>query len=222
MTTLLSVLLALAAIARPSEPVELRLELARDASDLPILDLRASLPGDGDGETALALGLGWGGTDPQACDLELTDVRGSDGTQLSWEHDGPGRWSVRHAPGARLEVSARLAPTPHQADADPRVHYRPILNERVLQLVGELVVPLPEGLDGELPRPVRVEWIGADGLGWETACSLGRGAGPFEVELPLDRLRSCLFVAGEFELFEHAVPGGTLLVAAAGEEWGFD
>lgn len=216
------VALAAALLAPPTEPVELRLELGRDPSGAPTLAVRMRVPGDDDGETVLALDQGWGGTDAAACDLELVAVRDVEGEPLAWSGDGPGRWSVRHAPGARFEFEARLAATSHQDDDDPRVHYRPILNERVLHLIGNLALPLPEDLDGDLPRPVRVEWSGADELGWETACSLGRGAGPFEVVRPLFQLRTCLFLAGEFELFEHEVPGGTLLVAAAGEQWGFD
>ena len=222
MFPLLPLLLALAPAAPQAEGIDLRLELARDPGGAPALELVVGAPGDADGETVLALGLGWGGSDPEACDLELLEVRGPDGAALAWEPSGPGRWSVRHAPGARLEAVARLAPTAHQDDDDPRVHYRPILNARVLQLIGELALPLPEDLDDAAPRPLRVEWLGADALGWEPACSLGRGPGPFVAELPLYRLRASLFLAGEFELFEHAVPGGTLLVAAAGEAWGFD
>jgi predicted metalloprotease with PDZ domain len=218
----LPLVLAAALAARESAAVEYRFELERDAAEQPVLELRARLPGDADGETELGLNLGWGGTDAAQCDLRLTAVREVGGAELAPLAAAPGRWTVRHEPGARLVVEAVLAATPHQDDASPRVHYRPILNARVLHLIGELCLIAPAGLDDALERPVRLEWIGFDAFGWEVASSLGRGDGVRELTLPLSRLRASLFVAGEFELFEFPVRGGTLLVAAAGEEWGFE
>jgi predicted metalloprotease with PDZ domain len=212
-----------AALAAPAaDPVSLRFELERPAAGGPQLRIVTGFPGDADGESALTLGLGWGGTDPTSSDLRLESVREVGGAALEFAADGPGRWTVRHAGGARLEATSVLASTPHQADASPRVHYRPILNERLLHLVGELGLLLPEGLDASIARPVSVQWSGFDTAGWEVASSLGRGGAPRSLELPLERLRNSLFLAGEFELFAFPVRGGELLVAAAGEEWGFD
>lgn len=211
------------ALAAPlAEPVSLRFELAHGAQAAPLLRIVSTLPGDADGETALVLGMGWGGTDASACDLRLEALREVGGSALEFVEAAPGRWTVSHAPGARLEVAAVLAATPHQSDASPRVHYRPILNERLMHLIGELCLPLPEGLDTSIARSVRVEWVGFDDAGWEVASSLGRGDDARELELPLERLRNSLFLAGEFELFEFHLRGGQLLVAAAGEDWGFD
>lgn len=157
--------LPLALAARDAAPVAYRFEIARDDRGRPLLELGAVLPGDADGETELGPSPGWGGTDTAVCDLRLVAVCEVGGSELQPIELAPGRWTLRHAPGARLAVDAVLEGTPHQDDASPRVHDRPILDERVLHLIGELCLLLPVGLHEVLERPVRLEaWTDASTL----------------------------------------------------------
>jgi predicted metalloprotease with PDZ domain len=213
-------LIAAALAGSDPESIGVRLDLSRDAEGRPLLRLHAEYPGGDVDLTGVTVETGDG--DGPDCDVRLVAARDLEGRALQVDPGGPGRWLVHHPLGARFRIEARLGVTATREHSIAREYSRAVFDERVLHAGVGWVLPLPEGLERDRVRPVRLEWTGCEGLGWEAACSLGGGMGPLEARLTSRELKACLLVAGEVELFDYEVPAGTLLVAAAGDAWGFD
>jgi predicted metalloprotease with PDZ domain len=213
-------LIAAALAGSDPEAIDVRLDLARDALGRPFLTLHAEYPGGDSHLTGVAVQTGDG--EAPDCDVHLVAVRDLEGRALEVAFGGPGRWLVHHPLGARFRVEARLDVTAARERWNAGELDRAVLDGRVLHAGVRWVLPIPEGLEWALVRPVRLEWTGCEELGWEAASSLGRGTGPLEARLTLRELEASLLVAGEVELFDYEVPGGTLLVATAGDAWGSD
>jgi predicted metalloprotease with PDZ domain len=213
-------LIAAALAGSDPEAIDVRLELARDGAGRPTLTVHAEYPstlGDVDLVSVSTRGAGEDASDVRhlaACD--------SEGNGLTVEARGPGQWAVRHPLGARYRVETRLEATPGRKAYVPGEYARAVLEERMLYTSASWVLALPQRLERRQIRPVRIEWVGSEALGWEVASSFGAGPGPFELGLSLEDLSRSLLLAGEFELFEYEVPDGDLLVAVAGDTWGSD
>jgi predicted metalloprotease with PDZ domain len=204
----------------PQGAVRWTFELARE----PELELRVVLEceGDADGRTALGVTEGWGGVQEAGQALKGVRASATSGEALAVEHPSVSRWEIAHAPGAALRVEYAIPASAGARDLHSRAHYRPVLNERGMHLIGELALLRPEELDQEAVRSLRIAWIGFDEAGWEVAHSFGRGTEDLALELPLRDVRQALFLAGEIELLERSVRGGPLTVSLFGAKWGFD
>lgn len=220
MPTILSALSALIVAGASDGEIAWRIELMRE----PELEVRVrlELDGEADGRTVVGLTEGWGGVQDAQGTLQRLRASSSAGESLTVEPSGPARWEVVHAPGAPLRVEYAIPANEGARDLHSREHYRPLLDERGMHMIGELALLRPEELDQDQPRPIRFAWRGFDESGWEVAHSFGRGSGDLALELSLRDVRQGLFLAGEIELVERSVRGGPLTVALFGAEWGFD
>lgn len=201
--------------------VAVRLELARDAFGCPTVTVRVELPTPSIGNLDL-LELSTGSSDEGQTEVRLVAARDLQGNALHLESMQDGRCAVHRPAGERYQVETRLELTRPRQDPGAGELSRAMLDGRAFFTSGSWVVALPRRLDATRTRPVRIEWIGAEELGWEVASSLGAGPGPFERRMSLRDLKTSLFFAGEFESFEYAVPGGSLVVAAACDGWDSD
>ncbi len=177
--------------------------------------------GDADGETELTLNEGWGGIQETGEDLELVEARGAAGGELASERPSLGAWKVRHAPLERISAAFELGPTAHRATPMPPEYYLPILEPGLLHAIGAQTLPAPEHLDGELERPIELEWRGFAERGWDVISSFGAGEEPLTLRRALDDFRHALFLAGDLRLLERDVRGRPVYVAIHGEGWGF-
>jgi predicted metalloprotease with PDZ domain len=206
----------------PADPAEVEYEIALVRE--PSLSARISLHvrGSPDGETTFALDKGWGGVNDVGSYVHDIEARDAKGSTLAVEHPADHRWSVRHEHGEPLTVSYTLLPNERQSSADPSVHYGPILNAKLLHLIGNLAFLRPQHLDGESPRDIALAWKGFDEAGWKIATSFGVGSPMLRVRASLDSFRQAVFIAGDLRLHTKTIHGRPLSVAIAGDDWGFD
>lgn len=220
----LSLLVVLATLAAPrpagSEAPELSLCIERVAAPELAVLVHEELTGDADGVTDLGVQRSWGGVEAGGEDLEALRATGAAGQELAVERLAPHRWRVGHAPGERLSVVWRLAANAHQDTTDPDQNRRPIVNERVFHAYGYLFLPLPEHLEHDARRRLRVAWEGF-GEGAGLACSFGVGPGPHDFEASLDELGASVFLGGEVRLLERHVQERPVWVAAEDRGWAF-
>ncbi len=204
--------------APPAEAgVRYRIELVDPR--LPRLHLSVELPGDADGQSELALDDGWGGVTGAGADLELVEARTLDGQPLESHRESPSSWIVRHAPGASLVATFALGPTEHRGRLGGSEHYLPIVEPGLVHLIGANAWPTPRHLDQAAARAIELEWCGFEEAGWSVLSSFGAGPGARRLELPLDRFRHALFLAGELHLLSRPIRGSELLVAVYGDDW---
>lgn len=209
-------------VDEPPPPPDLAYEF--ELVEEPDLAVRISLTAHGapDGLTTLSLDEGWGGVEnvgQNVRDLAVSDARGE---PLALEHPTGHEWRVHHPPNEELHVSYVLPANDRQSDADPRVHYAPILNPKLFHLIGNLGLVKPDHLAGDETRSIGFSWKGFDSAGWRVASSFGVAEEGVRVRASLDDFRQAVFVAGELRIYSKTIHGAPLSIAIAGREWGFD
>ena len=196
------------------------LELSRSPSLEVHFRLRA--PSDPDGRTTFLLDESWGGVADASDAILDVAVSGPDGRPLAVERDAPNRWSVAAPPGTDLEAAWRVVPNGFQADPNPRVHYRTLLDEDLFHAIGHLSLLVPDHLQGSARRRIALRWKGFAEAGWNVASSLGPSPAGFVGEASLDEVRHAVYLAGpDLRVPEVEVRGRPVQVAIAGTAWTF-
>jgi predicted metalloprotease with PDZ domain len=147
---------------------------------------------------------------------ELTSFRATDskGVVLECERLDSARVKVTHPPGELIRVEWDVTNALTGNADPPGGDYRTVVEAKRFHGMGGRVLMAPEH-DREGPRPLRFEWRGFSEAGWDLACSHGLGTGPFDRTITLDEFRHTIFMAGDLDLEEREIPGGTLAVAVA-------
>jgi predicted metalloprotease with PDZ domain len=208
---------SLASLPSPDPPeIVYTIELRQE----PALEARFTLeaPAGERGPTTFEVDADWGGVEDAADQVENVRAVDASGANLVVDHPERHRWLVQAAPGDRITVSWSLAPNAFQADTDPRVHYRSILNEHLLHVIGNLGLLEPE-LPDDAPRRIAVRWKGFREAGWTVASSFSLDADGFEVVAPVQAVRHAVYLAGRIRTRVVEVRGRDVAVAIAGEAW---
>jgi predicted metalloprotease with PDZ domain len=214
--TVAGLLLAGAAAAAD---LDYRFELVRE----PELLLRVHLTtrGGSGRESAFEVSREWGGVSAGGEDLADLTAHGAGGRNLTVTHPEPHRWRVQHAPGESLFVTYVFHPNHNQESSSPEIHRRPIFNDHLFHVYGELGLLCPGHLNADARLHFTFRWDGFEAAGWRTACSFATGPGPHAAEASLAEWREAVFMAGDFELLQRDVAGRPVEVALAGREWSF-
>ena len=174
-----------------------------------------------EGPTHVALDEGWGGTQNIAAQLQFIEVTAEDGESLELTEVEPARWLVECDPGETLVAHWAFPANALQDDPDPSQHYKPIVGDSLVHIIGSLgLIGVPH-LDEAQELAIRFQWTGLDELGWKAASSFGAGPGPHEVMTSQQDFLHSLFLAGSFDLELRDVGGQDLAVAVAPGGWGF-
>lgn len=197
------------------------------------LEFELAFAGDVDGASDLALSTDSGGVLGLGSWIEGVTARDAQGKELAVAHSDANRWTVTHAPGARVVLRYSVAPNERRMDPDPRVHYAPIVefgsarggaasadSSPFVHLLGGLALLLPEHLaHGE--RTLRWRW---DALpaGWTAVGVRGVGAGPFTVRDDLEHARNAPLAAGAIDIATRTVHGKPVYVAQRRTGLGFE
>lgn len=185
----------------------------------PLVGIGVETAGDADGVSEFTLSEGWAGIAETGRDLELVEARGASDL-LEHERASSATWRVRHAAGEELALTFELRPTAHRASSGPPEYYLPILEQRLLHLIGAQALPAPAHLDGAAGREIALGWRGFEAEGWRVISSYAAGEAEVIVRRPLDGFRHALFLAGDLRLLPREVHGQPLWIAIAGE-WSF-
>lgn len=202
----------------PRTALGVRLTLTPDPLEVRVT-VRA--PGEADGTTVFGVAESWGGVPPERADLFDVEARGADGRALAWAPAGAHGWSVTHAPGEEVELSASLRPNDLRG-FDGRDHYRPLLEPGFLHAIGHLLLPMADTLPWDEEVPITLEFPGFREAGWDVVSSFGIAAPHQVVVATPGELRSALFVAGDLQLATRELTGGTLAVTTAAGGFAFD
>ncbi len=171
-----------------------------------------------DGETVFRFSEEWGGVEDPETDWSGFSAVDANGTALEVHQDEGRTLRVTHPQGTSLTLSYFLNPTPYQGNRDPRIHYRPILNERLFLGVGHLCFAQPDLWEDDDSLRVELRWEGFEEAGWPVMHSFGLGTHVKFVET-WSQFSAGLFQAGEFLHEEREVFGETLHVTIAGDRW---
>lgn len=188
--------------------------------DEPVVAVDLAFAGSDGGETYVGVNEHWGGVERGGEDVFALTAVGEDGRALEVERLEPWEWRVRHAPSERLSVRYELRANEHQAGASSSVHYRPILDDHLFHMIGELGLVMPLEWDRERERSLAFAWSGFDEAGWSVITSYAEGSAPLTVRTTLTDARHSLYVAGEVRNLRRDVHGRPLWVSVQGE-WAF-
>ncbi|MGH7150304.1 MAG: hypothetical protein ACREIU_06390, partial [Planctomycetota bacterium] len=183
--------------------------------------VRIETRGAREGKTSFSIAERWGGVERFEEGIRALGIREAGGKGLPVEQPTSNRWSVRHAPGAPLEVAYEIAPTGERIGRERESRYRPAVLPDLFHLVGTTGLVVPQPLEGEEPRSIEIRWLGFAEAGWKVATSFGAGTEPRRIRRPLRDFVHGLYVAGDLRVFPVPLRGGALTVAIAGEDWGF-
>jgi predicted metalloprotease with PDZ domain len=209
-----------AAAEPPGRPVHYTFELLDGPT--PGIRVHLSLPGDSTGVSRFYVQPHWGSVDK--CERFIiapaVSIDGKPAT-LKPEDGKPNCWQVEHAPGAQLEITHEL----RALDAEPLARvsndYRPIVRDDLMHVIGETGLLLPEWLNPDTPRDIRLTWIGFDPRGWKTISSIGPSDDGLCENVTLAQFRHSLFFAGKIRVHEREVKNRKVRVAVYGDDWDF-
>lgn len=163
----------------------------------------------------------WGGV--EKCEQfvqALTATVDGRPTEIKPLPDAPNVWTLAHPPGANLELRYEL-----RGGDDPLAmmgnHYRPIVRDDLLHLIGETALLVPEWLDVAQARDIRLTLKGFTERGGKTATSFDATPPGEPIRLSLDRFRHGLILAGNIRVHEKLIRGRPLRIAFFGDDWGF-
>jgi predicted metalloprotease with PDZ domain len=185
------------------------------------LGVEVALRGHDSGTTELCLAPSWGGVKVSGQDIGWFHALGVSGTALEVERPEPWRFVVHHAPGESLVLRYRLARNQNQLGTETSTYYRPIVNDHLFHVIGELALVQPQHLAGKASVRIRLAWRGFAEARWITASSFGVGPEPILVQVPLSDFCHALYVAGDIRLERREIHGRPLHVAIAGDDWKF-
>ncbi len=163
----------------------------------------------------------WGGVDTGGDDLANAAAWGPAGETLVVTHPQPNRWRVQHAPGAAIRFTYEIPANANQDDSSPKTHRRPIVNERLFHMYGDVGLAWPDGLDEAAKRRISVAWIDFEPAGWRVASSFGTGTRPRTFSTSLAQLHSSVWMAGDIDVMRRDIKGRPLWIAAQRGPWTF-
>lgn len=216
MSTLL--LLASCVPADDDARVDYRITLL-DANQ-PRLAIEVEVPAAEGKPTEFGFGEEWGGVRDAGVDFELSSATDENGAALDVEAVSTGQWSVAGGEARRVHARFEIGPTAHRGGWQGSEYYQPIVEPRLVHLLGGTSLPWPKHLEGQLPRTLTLTWKGFNPSTWSLASSHGIGPGPFVVNSTADAFRHAVFIAGDFTVFERTALGSSVRVAVWGNDWG--
>ncbi len=135
--------------------------------------------------------------------------------------EAPNRWTLEHAPRARIECSYSFLLNSNRVSADPSDFVRPLIESHRVHLSGSLALLRPGHLGDWDPLTVAVDWKGFEAAGWTTVSSFGIGDVQFTAS-PAE-LGGTVWVAGEkLRLHHREIREQRLVVAIEGDRWPFE
>lgn len=225
-TTLLAAILLLtnpissAAAAPPGRPLHYAFELLDGPT--PAVRVRLAVPGDSTGVSRFYVQPHWGGV--EKCERFIVAPAATiDGNSATIKPvDGkPNVWQVEHASGAQLEITHEVRPLDTEASTRPTNDYRPVIRDDLMHVIGETGLLLPEWLDADTPRDIRLSWSGFDQRGWKTVSSLDATPDGLCENVTLSQFRHALYFAGKIRIHDREVKGRKVRVAIYGDDWDF-
>jgi len=214
-------LLALLSLVAPAR-ADIAFEFTLRTEPAPEVEIRTEVSGAASGETVFVVADEWGGVREGGEDLVPVRAAAAGGRELELERVEPHTWIVRHEPGERISLRYRIEANEHQTAEDIDTNRRPIVNRGLFHAYGHLALFVPEHLEGDEVRAVRFVWRGFEQAGWKVVCSFGVPRdGLVETRTSLSKLQSALYMAGNLRLHELRPLGSPLVVALAGDRWGF-
>lgn len=214
---LVSLLLISAACAEDASRVDYSIILL-DA-DQPRLAIEIDAPAATGMATEFGFDDGGGVTDAGA-DFRLQSATDETGRVLDCEPANGHAWKVPGGEARRIRARFEVGLTAHRGESRGSEHYKPIVEPRLVHLLGGTSLPWPAHLDRQTARTMSLVWKGFEQAGWALASSHGIGPGPFELTSDADTFRHAVMVAGDFEIFEQTAYGSPLRVAVWGDGWG--
>ncbi len=211
-------LLASCVPADDDSPVDYRITLL-DANQ-PRLAIEVEVPAAVGKPTEFSFGEEWGGVRDAGVDFELSSATDENGGTLNVEAVSTGQWSVAGRDARRVRARFQIGPTAHRGDWQDSEYYQPIVEPRLVHLLGGTSLPWPKHLEGQSSRTITLTWEGFEPSTWSLACSHGIGPGPLVIESSGDAFRHAVFVAGDFTAFERTALGSPVRVAVWGDDWG--
>jgi predicted metalloprotease with PDZ domain len=174
--------------------------------------------GDADGETELELEGPGGSVASPGKGVALVSANAGE-AEVEGERLEAWRWRLSHAPGAELTATFEISPTDSRRTEDHRDRYLPILEPRLMHLIGSHALPLPAHVDEQAEGAIELAWSGFDEAGWSVLSSHGEGSEPRVVARTPAAFRSAVFLAGDWMVFERDVHGHPLAIAVFGDDW---
>ncbi|MFG0318897.1 MAG: hypothetical protein ACF8XB_16615 [Planctomycetota bacterium JB042] len=171
-----------------------------------------------DGVLTLVAAESWGGVAP--CAEEIRDLRwsGEAADAGASARPDPHRWRLE-GPAGRVARAVWTLSTPDDRLAvDWGDQYRPIVTRDLFHTIGAVALVSPEHLEADAPVRISLRF---DGFRGEALSSFSRGPGPHVVELPFDRFRHAVFLAGDVRVHEREIRGAPLRVGLHGSRWAF-
>jgi predicted metalloprotease with PDZ domain len=219
-STLLAALLVTILGGAPAD-CDVSYTLERITSPELALGVEVRLRGRDSGTTELTLAPSWGGVTASGEDIASCEAHEANGAVLTIERPATWRFVVHHAPGASLVVRYRLGRNANQLGSTTSTYYRPIVNDHLFHVIGELALVQPQHLVGENRVHLGLAWRGFEDARWSMASSFGVGAGPFTVDETISDFCHALFVAGDIRIEQREIRGRPISIAIAGKDWKF-
>lgn len=209
-----------AVAAPPGRPIHYTFELLDGST--PAVRVRLSVPGDSTGVSRFVVQPHWGGV--EKCERFIiapaATIDGKPATITPVE-GRPNVWQVEHPAGAQLEITHELRSLDSEASTRPTNDYRPLVREDLMHVIGETALLLPEWLDIDTPRDIRLSWSGFEPRGWKTVASFEPGEDGLCENVTLSQFRHGLFFAGKIRTYDREVKGRKVRVALHGDDWDF-
>ncbi len=193
---------------RATASVDLEYVLNLSSTEPPAVEVSLACLGSPAGTTTFAVSPEWGGVRDAGKGIFDVSVRSAQGAELAVEHPADHQWAVRHEPSQALRLTCTLRERANRPVHGDGNDYRIQLRDKLFFMIGNIGLPAPEHFEGETPRSIRLEWRGFHDAGWKTVSSFANGSTPIQVNMPVDRFRHSLFVAGEFRLHEVPIDAG--------------
>ena len=210
---------AVDAKSRPDVDLAYRFTLVRS----PAVAVQVALQCQGSDSSATWFGVSreWGGVDTGGDDLANAAASGPHGETLAVTHPEPHRWRVQHVPGTPICFTYEIPANTHQDDSSPNTNRRPLVNEHLFHMYGDLGLVGPVGLDEAERRRVSVTWSDFESAGWTVAGSFGVGTRTRAFSTTIGLLHSSVWIAGDVELVRRDIKGRPLWIAVQRAPWSF-
>jgi len=213
-------LLVLISAATVSDDARVDYSITLLDAELPRLAIEVEAPAAAGTATKLSFDDEWGGVSDAGADFVLVSATDENGHTLVCERADAHAWKVVGPEARRIHARFEIGPTAHRGESRGSEYFKPIVERRLVHLLGGTSLPWPADLDRKTARRISLVWKGFEQASWTLACSHGVGPGPFELESDAESFRHAVFVAGDFKIFERTAYGSPLRVAVWGDGWG--
>ncbi len=202
------------------EPAALHYSLELVRTPFMMVKVILQTRGAADGKTLFDAGESWGGVERPEDEVHGLAVRGEDGRAVAVEHPAGHTWIARHSPGERLTLSYFLVSTRQDFNADSETHYRALIEENLVHLIGETSLIFPAHLDDQTKRRIGLRWSGFAESGWRVVSSFGPG-NELEVLETTGAFRHAVFIASsDLRLVSRQLGANTVTLGIVGA-WPF-